>query len=221
MTDSKADVVTEEGSSAATTPVSLAQTILAATDAVLKTQIHAARSFLNLVLQIGFPHGPLDENKQRIDSDDRAYTQNFYYDVNLNGVDERRKVTIPTLALVPVTPLAIESANIKLEMRISHVAKHQQLQESERKKLKEKNPEASHDEKSPWFLVPDPISIRGTLAPTSGSTQNGSTIQIEIKMGKTAMPSGLDKLLTHLTQSTQESKSSIAPTAKSPDIETK
>lgn len=202
-----------EVSSAATTPVSLSQTLLAAIDSLSKAQVHAARSFLNLVLQIGFPHVPLDENKQRIASDDRAYTQDFYYDVQVNGQQERRKVSIPALALIPVTPLAIESANIKLEMSISHVAQHQQLQESERKKLKENPPQVPQEDKRPWFLVPDPISIRGTLAPSDGNRQGGASIQIEIKVGKTAMPAGLDKLLTHLTQSTQEAKATVENTA--------
>ena len=42
--------------------ISLSQAILAPLDALFKAQVHAARSFLNLLLQIGYPHGELDKD---------------------------------------------------------------------------------------------------------------------------------------------------------------
>src|SRR5512146_1326965 len=190
--------------SAATQPVSLSQTLLAPLDALFKAQIHAARSFLNLVLQIGYPHVPVNKDGEKTPYDSsRPYTQDFFYDATMNGKTETHKVSIPTLALMPLTPLAIESANIKLEMKVSQVLQHEQMQESEEENLGKE--EKYSREKRPWFLVKDPISIRGTLAPTSGDKQSLAAIQIDIKVGRAPMPAGLDKLLTHLSQASQES----------------
>lgn len=43
---------------AAEVPVSLSQAILGPLDAIFKSQVHAARSFLNFVQQLGYPHVP-------------------------------------------------------------------------------------------------------------------------------------------------------------------
>lgn len=198
-----------KGGSAATQPVSLSQVLLAPLDAIFKAQIHAARSFLNLVLQIGYPHVPVKKDGERMPHEDsRPYSQNFFYDANINGVIESRKISVPTLALIPISSLSIESANIKLAMNVSHVLKHKQMQESEAMKLdeeKEQSQEEYTQRKRPWYLVSDPISIHGTLAPSGLNKQSEAAIQIEIKVGKAPMPSGLDKLLTHLTQSSHDS----------------
>lgn len=195
------------GGSAATQPVSLSQTLLAPLDAIFKAQIHAARSFLNLLLQIGYPHVPLDKDGHKVPHmDSRPYTQDFFYDANINGQPEPHKISIPSLALLPITPLTIESANIKLEMNVTHVLKHHQIQQSEQQTLSQEQQYSR--EARPWFLVQDPISIRGTLAPSGADKQSQAAIQIEVKVGKVPMPAGLDKLLTHLTQSSHESLAS-------------
>src|SRR3569833_3922135 len=49
----------EEGP-AAQAMVSLSQALLAPLDSIFKAQIHAARSFLNLLLQLGYGHRPVN-----------------------------------------------------------------------------------------------------------------------------------------------------------------
>lgn len=195
-------------------PVSLSQALLAPLDAIFKAQIHAARSFLNLVLQIGYPHSPVVDSKgNRSPEGGSPYNQDFYYDVEINGEIQRRKVSVPTLALIPVAPLAVESADFKLAMKVSNVQRHTQMQESENEAVKEEEDTGYGSHKRPWFLVPDPISIRGTIGQSGGQSGGGkgegaqeSTIQIEVKVGKVPMPAGLDKLLTFLTQTSYTSK---------------
>jgi hypothetical protein len=195
---------------AAISEISLSQALLAPLDAIFKAQIHAARSFLNMMLQIGYPHSPVGKDGFTTKEDDgKPYNQEFYYDTDIDGNKQTCKVSIPALALVPVAPLAVESATFKLEMLVEAVRNHNQIQSSENESIQ--NEQGGYNaEKRPWFLVSDPISVRGNLAPlnTDGGqkTSNGATIQIEIKVGKTPMPSGLDKLLTFLTHSSFTTK---------------
>ena len=198
-----------EYSDAATTPVSLSQALLAPLDAIFKAQIHAARSFLNMLLQIGYPHQPVDENGNPVPDKGKPYSQDFFYEVEVNGKNETRKVSIPSLALVPVAPLAVESASFKLEMKAEQIASHEQIQKSEEDKVSK---EGKYNRQwRPWYLVSDPISVRGTLSPpvtrdAEGRSSQTSTIQIEVKIARLPMPSGLDKLLTSLTQTTHAAK---------------
>lgn len=202
---------------AAISTISLSQALLAPLDAIFQAQIHAARSFLNMLLQIGYPHEAVDE-KGKVkaaggavaDADDkhRPYNQEFYYDVDVDGNKEQHKVSIPALALVPVAPLAIEAATFKLEMRVDCTVPHTQIQDSESEAV---SGETGFDKsKRPWFLVSKPVSIMGNVAPPKGdeakSASQAPSISIEIKVGKTSMPSGLDKLLTFLTQSSHTAK---------------
>src|SRR4051812_22916894 len=54
----EADRTPNEPQPAAETVLSLSQALLAPLDAILKAQLHASRSFLNFLLQIGYPHQP-------------------------------------------------------------------------------------------------------------------------------------------------------------------
>lgn len=204
MVDKKEYLGEFEPGPAATSPISLSQALLAPLDAIFKAQIHAARSFLNLILQIGYPHRPVVDSKGNPGTGGgRPYNQEFFYDVEINGEIQRRKVSVPTLALIPVAPLAVESADFKLAMKVSSVQRHTQMQESEKESLKEEEQTGYGHEKRPWFLVPDPVSIRGTIGPSGEAREESgkeSTIQIEVRVGKVPMPAGLDKLLTFLTQ---------------------
>jgi hypothetical protein len=186
---------------AAQNPVSLSQALLAPLDAIFKAQIHAARSFLSLLLQIGYPHQPLDEEGRPKIEEGTPRSQEFFYELEVNGKKERRKVSIPALALVPVAPLAVEEASFSFEMRAEWVDYHGQMQDSQKDQVSK---DARADtRKRPWFLVSDPISIRGTLAPSrprEPQTSQASTIQIQIKIARVSMPAGLDRLLTSLTQ---------------------
>jgi hypothetical protein len=195
---------------ASSTAVSLGQALLAPLDAIFKSQIHAARSFLSLLLQMGTPHVPvnkegnLDQEKMNTQS---MYMQEFSFESTDEAGNSRiSKVSIPTLSLIPVTALAIDSAEFQLEFRVTQIERHRQIQASEKDVTEKEKTNASYDEFSrPWYLVKEPISLRGMVAaPTSkdSSSENtsDSTIKINIKIGKQAMPAGLDRLLTTMNQ---------------------
>jgi hypothetical protein len=179
--------------------ISLSQAILAPLDALAKAQVHAARSFLNLVLQIGYPEGDAGS----------SYSQKFKIDGDTGGPIE---IAVPTLALVPLQPLGIETANFTLEMVIREVAHHQQMQAS---KVADSAGADKSDMRSqvdgkgmppheprPWYLVSEPVSVRGTLsAPGDGeTTQKLSSIKMDVKLSRLPTPAGLQKLLTSMTQ---------------------
>lgn len=214
---------------AADATLSLAQAVLAPLDAVLKAQLHAARSFLNLVLQLGYPHAVVDENgmaRPELTPDGRPrelpYTMDFANEVVVGGQRRRQTVTVPALALVPVAPLAVQSAEFSFDLSVVEVGRHQQIQASERDKMaaekarieaaraEGKPAPAEFDEsRRPWFLVDQPVSIRGAIAPPaaveerSGERTQSTTIHVAVKVGETAMPAGLTRLLTGLTQMSQ------------------
>lgn len=209
MAEEKQEKNSFEYGDAATAQVSLSQALLAPLDAIFKAQIHGARSFLNMLLQVGYPHQTLGDDGKPQQDRGKPYNQEFFYEVDVNGHKEVRKVSIPALALVPVAPLAVESAVFKLEMKAEQIDKHSQMQESEKSALANERDYSRN--KRPWYLVSDPISIRGTLAAPAnrdalGQSTQSSTIQIEVRVAKMAMPAGLDKLLTSLTQSSHASK---------------
>src|SRR3569833_2478835 len=104
----------EEGP-AAQAMVSLSQALLAPLDSIFKAQIHAARSFLNLLLQLGYGHRPVNRagmaNPPRRVVGDLCreavpaplftpYYLDFYHD-DTNGEQTRRqKISIPALARI-------------------------------------------------------------------------------------------------------------------------
>jgi len=198
MTEKNGNDSVEE-SSAAITEISLSQAILAPLDAVFKAQIHSARSFLNLVLQLGYPHKSQHDEKKDNDnenSDDKPYTLEFINDLVVDGEKRRQKISIPALAAVPITPLAVESAEFDFTMQVAATRKHGQTQKSRI------DDDADYDRhKRPWFLVDQPISVRGTFAPEKSSqNQSTSTIHVSVKVGQAKVPSGLNKFITSLSE---------------------
>jgi Protein of unknown function (DUF2589) len=190
--------------------ISLSQLIAGPLDAILKAQVHSARSFLNMVLQLGYPHLKVDENGVAIgdvaQDQQGLYMQEFNFDARSStGEITKSVLRVPALALVPIAPLSIEQADFQVEFKVSHVFRHQQLRESEAKKMgndKKSNFDEFH---RPWFLVKDPVSIRGVISSKvsdevkDDNSEEGS-IKINIKVSRQAMPAGIDKLLTSLTQ---------------------
>ncbi|MEI6766944.1 MAG: DUF2589 domain-containing protein [Bacteroidota bacterium] len=188
--------------------ISLSQALLAPLDALFKAQVHSARSFLNLVLQIGYPHIGVDDaghSKEQAQDAKQMYIQHFRFkDENGKSVE----VSIPALALIPVTPLSIDNANVKMSFQVEDIEKHVQLQASEVENMKRAgNQDVKYDESNrPWYLVSDPVSFKGTV--TSGdpdtliSNKSSSTISIEVNITRQPLPAGLDKLLTSLSQAT-------------------
>jgi hypothetical protein len=199
----------QEGA-AAKAIISLSQLILGPLEAILKAQIHASRSFLNMVLQLGYPHLKVDDNGialKDIDQDQQGlYMQEFKFDTKSpTGEVITSVLRVPALALVPIAPLSIEQADFQVEFKVSHVFRHQQMRDSEVKKMaNDKN--SNFDEfHRPWFLVKDPISIRGVIASkvsdeVKEDNSEESSIKINIKVSRQSMPAGIEKLLTSLTQ---------------------
>ncbi|MEH6649400.1 MAG: DUF2589 domain-containing protein [Motiliproteus sp.] len=174
---------------AADTDISLEQALLAPLDSILKAQVHSARSFLNLILQLGYP------DASDPDSDGQPYSLKFKY---VDGEGGEQWVSIPALSLVPIAPLAVDSASFDLEMAVRKITKSRQMRTSVATEE-----QASADR--PWFLVEKPVNIQGVIAPPSqGQSEHHneaqSSIKISINVKSIPMPAGLSKLLTSLTQ---------------------
>lgn len=194
-----------EPGEASDTVVSLSQLLLAPLDALFKAQVHAGRSFLNFVLQLSYGHQRRDASGQPTKDDptkpDTIFTVDFVHEVPAPsevapGGTVRQKVSVPALALVPLRPLAVEQAQIDLAMTVTYLGEHRQLRRQERA-------DQPPSDKPPWYLVDDPISLRGNVAAPSASEGNQPLVRVSVKVSSIPTPSGLDKLLTTLTQSAQ------------------
>lgn len=194
-----------ESQPAAQSRISLAQAVLAPLDAIFRAQLHAGRSFLNMLLQLGYPHrpggAPVDAATGAINEDYKPYTLDFIHEVEVDGKKTPRQLKIPALALVPVAPLAVKSASFKFDMAVKDIERSSVLTSGNRGREG-----ASFQEDRPWFLVQEPLSITGAIAPPAtkaeagGDRQSEQTIHIEIEVSSMKVPAGLDKLLTSLTQ---------------------
>jgi hypothetical protein len=211
---------------ASQTILSLSQALLAPLDAILKAQIHAARSFLNFLFQIGYPHQPQaaptteggggpaagkTPGAPDGDQDGLPYQMDFYHDIPGGG---RQKVSIPTIALVPVTPLGVSSADFQFDFYVRQIARHRQIQASEKDKTDEEaqatsgDPEGKVDRNTrPWFLVDTPLSIQGTFAPSPPIGAGNDTERVDearfhvsVKVAAMPMPAALEKILAGLGQ---------------------
>lgn len=201
--------------------LSLSQLLLAPLDSIFKAQVHAARSFLSFVLQMGYPHLVLDENgvpnpdpNVNPPENFKPYELGFHFQQVQDGQAKTYEVKIPALAMLPLNSLSVESAEFSVALRVTDVREHSQMQKSEESKLKQEGGKSKNYR--PWYLVDDPRSLRGEIA-TSPSQLDGesrvkneqsSLIDIKVKVSRTPVPAALDKLLTSLTQAiqTQEKK---------------
>jgi hypothetical protein len=239
---------------AASTVISLSQLVLAPLDALSKAQLHAARSFVNFLLQLGYPERALPSAPAPAAAPpppaapggapagdpglasaaprtaperepEETFFQRLPFDAEVDGKLVPYVARVPTLALVPVRPLAIEEATFKLRMTVSYVGRHRQTKPFER--------DASV-ERRPWYLVDDPVSLRGVLAPSpvaaptrapapapepgapeppgaavderSDESTASNAIDVFIKVTQTDPPAGLERLLAMMSQ-----KATISP----------
>lgn len=208
----------KEGGPAAINDISLSQAILAPLDALFKAQVHAARSFLNLLLQIGYPHQSVQETGTAASgeqADGQAYNLEFFHNITIDNETRKQRISVPALALIPLAPLAVESGEFSFDMTISKIEHHQQIQASEKSAV-DTEKGGYNRSKRPWYLVDDPVSIHGNIAPLSapppgerevepaqrveGEQAQKAKIHVEVKVGKVPLPAGLDKLITSLTQ---------------------
>lgn len=184
----------EEDGRASETDISLEQALLAPLDAILKAQLHSARSFLNLLLQLGYPHDEKNEGE--------PYQLQFRQQVEVDGETRTQTIRVPALALVPIAPLAVSNAEFQLQMAVRKITRHSQMRGSA---------EGVDRTQRPWYLVDKPINIEGVIAAPehrveeSASSDRESSIKIAIKVNAIPMPRGLDKLLASLTEMGQVS----------------
>lgn len=190
--------------------VSLSQAILAPLDALFKAQIHAARSFINLLLQIGYPHRSLDgineETGEEYYGEDSVPHDPFEleFKYSASGTNDQQQdyiLKVPALALVPINALSIDSGEFRFGLNIKQIEEHEQLQQS---RVETEAGKKAAPDKRPWYLVADPINMRGTISSNTSAKQteqSDTTIDIYIKVSKSPVPAALDNLLTTLTQS--------------------
>jgi hypothetical protein len=183
----------EHKNGTANTRLTLEQALLAPLDSILKAQLHSARSFLNLLLQLGYPH------EQSGKDDGTPYSLDFTFVKE----GETQQLSVPALALVPISPLAVESANFQLEMSARRIVKQAQIRESVGGKSDKKEGENNYNRyQRPWFLVDKPVNIEGDIvASNTGSNRqqdSQSAIKININVKSIPMPAGLDKLISSL-----------------------
>ena len=190
---------------AATSIISLSQAILAPLDAISKAQVHAARSFLNFVMQIAFPHIPDRNASTESASSEQMYMQTF----RVKSGNGEGIASVPALALIPIQPLAIEKAQYDLELVVEALSYHQQMQASEEKELEKEpsNAEAIKEGKPhaprKWYLVREPVSVRGTLSDPGGQnsgTPRKATVKVHVEVCRTDVPAGLAKIISSATQ---------------------
>jgi hypothetical protein len=193
----------QERQPAAQASISLAQAVLAPLDAIFKAQLHAGRSFLNMLLQLGYPARPpgSEPPKDPVTGEilpDRPYTMDFLHVVEDSGELKRRKLSIPALSLVPVAPLAVRGASFKFDMAVKKVDRSTLVTAG--------NKPVETQDTRPWFLVHEPLDIKGAIAPPAtevgagGERRSEQTIHIELQVEQMKVPAGLDRLLTSLTQ---------------------
>jgi hypothetical protein len=110
------------------------------------------------------------------------YLQKFDFFDNAGNASS---VLVPNLALLPINPLAVNSANFKFELNIAtYTDSYDQMGSVE-----------GAQAKRPWFLI-NPKRIKGNF---SKGSSDEKTITVEVNVTSTEMPYGLDKLLTSLT----------------------
>ena len=123
------------------------------------------------------------------------YQQSFDF---IDNSGNQFAVNIPNLALLPIRPLAIHEAEFSYEFMVQNSAiKKYDQNPTIKEKEKDDKPEDS-----PWFLIKEPKSIQGYFAEKSeNASMDSKAIKVNIKIGNTEMPYGLEKLIVHLTNS--------------------
>ncbi len=211
--------------------ISLSAALLAPINSIFEAQIHSARAFLSFILQMGFRHTPSrddfeDQDLYNSHIEDLRIAKNemkeLFRDRNRDGhlsaaktarlkelsanygdlyhqsidfidnTGNEFQVSIPNLALLPIKPLAISEADFSYEFVV----------DSETETFNQNGAALKSEggkKENPWFLI-KPKSLRGSIAERKEDSEHRA-IKINVKVGNTEMPYGLEKLLVHLTNS--------------------
>ncbi|WP_420591857.1 DUF2589 domain-containing protein [Bacterioplanoides sp.] len=206
--------------------ITLSQAILAPVQSLLQAQTHAARSFLNLLLQTGFDHKGVEnsgdqangENADPAKAAKQDKDENGVYRlafeqtrVNAQGEEETVTVSIPTIAAVPMHPLAIEEAEIEFSMRLGE----QEVGDSDVKdayvraksfsnagqKAKQTQRDGTPDKydqsERPWFLVDQPVDLQGKISARQGSSDLPE-VSVKMKVSQVETPEALRRFISNL-----------------------
>lgn len=204
--------------------ITLSQAVLAPLDAIFEAQIHSARSFLNMILQLGYPHSPpaaAGDEAEQGDGDapaedptsHSAFMVHFHHETDVDGDRVLQRVAVPALSLVPVAPLAVKEADFEMEMAVRGVAPRRQHQDG-----RKDDDEGEDSHRRPWFLVDQPVTLCGSIAPPEEKggvlrTRRGeATVKIRIKVASIPTPAGLDRLLSSIGHMTQYDRIGEEPT---------
>lgn len=130
--------------------------------------------------------GEINQQLADVGHHEDAHMQSFRYK---DGQGAYHQIEIPALALVPVKPLSIESADYEFSMSIdSAYENYSQNQKTSVVK-----------EDRPWFFI-KPKRFTGSIA-SKDSEQTQSTVKVKVHLESSPIPQGLSNLLVSLTQS--------------------
>ncbi len=238
----------EDSSNGSDKDLTLSAALLAPLNSLFETQVHAARAFLNFILQLGFKEKYTkndinkfetlinddnsltdDQKKERIDELE-IYKSKLEYDelkskdlsdltddekdrldtlgnlIKAHGLDEdvrnlkfkykdgqgvERNIKIPSLAVVPVQPLAVKRAEFDYYMSVNN--KYEDYNQQQLNKI--------GGSRRPWFFI-QPKRMRGKIQ-SSEESQREAGIKIHVEVESAPIPQGLSNLLTSLTQSSR------------------
>lgn len=209
--------------------LTLSQAILAPIQSLLAAQAHASRSFLNLLLQTGFDHKGVGKDGTQADTsgtstgkkdldNDGIYRLYFDQTREVNGKKEKIRVSIPTIAAVPMHPLTIDEAEIEFSMRLSgeRYRKARTFSSASQKGQGSIEDEIYNENTRPWFLIDDPVDIYGEIAPKSNASSEAPEISVKIKVKQCETPEALRRFISNLNDF-----STIQMEPQTPDTEDK
>ena len=108
--------------------LSLEQALLAPLNSILKAQLHSARSFLNLLLQLGYPPAG-DDKEDTTGKNKHREGEPFHIEFkHYDNAGNSQTLRVPALSLVPIAPLAIDSAEFDMEMSVRRITDMRQMQ---------------------------------------------------------------------------------------------
>jgi len=225
----------EENTPASNTDLTLSAALLAPLNTIFEAQVHAARSFLSFILQMGFRHKYSESEIEGLKKDateessrivelyekeiedektinelknkksrgeklseeeirtlkellhkwDEFRSLDFEY---VDDVGNLHEISIPHLAVIPVKPLAIDTASFKFEMGISKSSDFNTIRSS-----------TGVPSDRPWYLI-KPKQLSGNIISKEQSNKQAA-ISIEISIKSTELPAGLGKLLSTMNES--------------------
>lgn len=130
--------------------------------------------------------GEINQQLAEIGHDEDAHMQSFRYK---DGQGTFHEIQIPALALIPIKPLSIESADYEFSMSIDsayeNYGQHQKTS-------------VVKDDR-PWFFI-KPKRFTGSIS-SKESEQTQSTVKVKVHLESSPIPQGLSSLLVSLTQS--------------------